>query len=170
MAQRKGRRTTNPVYDVTDSPDTPGVIAPPPLIYLAFILLGLAVDVVAPLRAGPSGLGTPAGIILIIGALVLFASALREFKRAETPVETRKPTTAIIRTGPYRYTRNPIYLAMTALHLGIAFWVGSVWLFATLVLAVIVVSTGVIAREERYLIRRFGDDYTSYKASVRRWL
>ena len=76
----------------------------------------------------------------------------------------------IVRTGPYRVSRNPIYLAMSVLHLGVAIWANSAWLVATLAVAVALMAIVVVAREERYLEERFGADYLDYKASVRRWL
>jgi len=75
----------------------------------------------------------------------------------------------IVRTGPYRFSRNPIYLAFSLLHLGISLWVNSAWLLSTLALAITVMTYLVIPREERYLERRFGEDYLQYKAVVRRW-
>ena len=86
------------------------------------------------------------------------------------PVPARKPTTAIVRSGPYRFSRNPIYLAYSLLLLGIALWVNSVWLLATLGVAVALMHFFVIRREEEYLERRFGLEYLRYKASVRRWV
>ena len=156
--------------DSKPATDTPGVVAPPPLIYLAAILIGLGLHRLQPIGVLPQRLGTVAGVALVLAALALFASALRELHRSGTPVETRKATTAIVSRGPYRISRNPIYLAMTVLHLGIAVWVNSAGLSAMLIPAFVVISTGVIAREERYLERRFGDDYLDYKSSVRRWL
>ena len=79
-------------------------------------------------------------------------------------------TTAIVRTGPYRFSRNPIYLAFSILQLGVACWVNSAWLIATLLAAVGLMASVVIPREERYLARRFGAEYLDYKRSVRRWL
>jgi protein-S-isoprenylcysteine O-methyltransferase Ste14 len=85
-------------------------------------------------------------------------------------VPLRKPTTAIVTTGPYRLTRNPIYLAFSLLQLGLALLVGSWWLLATLVLAFALMHWIVVPREERYLEARFGNEYRRYKTSVRRWL
>jgi protein-S-isoprenylcysteine O-methyltransferase Ste14 len=85
-------------------------------------------------------------------------------------VPARKPTTTIVRTGPYRFSRNPIYVAFSLFHLGLALWVDSAWLLATLLGAVALVHGVVIPREERYLERRFGAEYLAYKASVRRWV
>jgi protein-S-isoprenylcysteine O-methyltransferase Ste14 len=100
----------------------------------------------------------------------LFWYSIRQFRTAGTPVPGNKPTTAIVRTGPYRFSRNPIYLAFFALHLGLAIWVNSLWLVAMLIATVAVIAVVVVAREERYLTGRFGPEYLEYKASVRRWL
>jgi protein-S-isoprenylcysteine O-methyltransferase Ste14 len=85
-------------------------------------------------------------------------------------VPARKPTTVIVRTGPYRLSRNPIYLAFSLFQLGIAIWANSLWLVATLVGAVALIHYLVIPREEQHLERRFGTEYLDYKRSVRRWL
>jgi len=103
-------------------------------------------------------------------AIALFAYSVTTFRAAGTPVPARKPTTVIVRTGPYRFSRNPIYLAFSLLQLGISIWVNSVWLLATLAGAAALIHYVVIRREEQYLERRFGAQYLDYKASVRRWL
>ena len=110
------------------------------------------------------------GIPVVLLAIVLFLSAVRTFRAAGTPVPGNQPTTAIVRTGPYRFSRNPIYLAFSLLQLGIALWVNSPWLVLTLLAAVGVMSLVVIPREERYLEARFPSEYSPYKAAVRRWL
>jgi protein-S-isoprenylcysteine O-methyltransferase Ste14 len=107
---------------------------------------------------------------LVVVAVALFAYAVTTFRSAGTPVPARKPTTVIVRTGPYRFSRNPIYLAFSLFQFGVAIWVNSVWLLATLVGAVALVHYVVIRREEQYLERRFGTQYLDYKARVRRWL
>jgi len=111
----------------------------------------------------------PAGVAGTLAAVALFVYAVRTFKTAGTPVPGNLPTTTIVRTGPYRFSRNPIYLAFSLFQLAIAVWVNSPWLVLTLVAAVAVMSLVVIPREERYLEARFAE-YSSYKASVRRWL
>jgi protein-S-isoprenylcysteine O-methyltransferase Ste14 len=107
---------------------------------------------------------------LVAVAIVLFSYSVAKFRVAGTPVPVRKPTTVIVRTGPYRFSRNPIYLAFSVFQLDIAISVNSVWLLATLVGAVALIHHVVIPREERYLERKFGAQYVGYKASVRRWL
>ncbi len=150
--------------------DNPGVIAPPPLIYLGFLGGGLLLDYVLPVALVPDGAQYAAGFALIAVGLVMFALAVREFFKAGTSVETRKPTTAIVTGGPFRFSRNPIYVALSLVYAGIGFAVDSAWVLALLVPALIVMRYGVVSREERYLERKFGEAYLRYKASVRRWV
>jgi protein-S-isoprenylcysteine O-methyltransferase Ste14 len=147
----------------------PGFLRPP-IVYLRSILLGILLDIFWPLPFVLRGLGRPVGGALALTAVVLFVAAVRQLSTAGTPVPGNKPTTVLVRTGPYRVSRNPIYLAFSLLHLGIATWVGSWWLLATLVANVTFVAAVVVPREERYLEERFGSTYVDYKASVRRWL
>jgi protein-S-isoprenylcysteine O-methyltransferase Ste14 len=107
---------------------------------------------------------------LVAAALLLFALALREFRRAGTSVKPYEPTTALIRSGPFRVSRNPIYLSLSFFQLGIGLWTLNGWVVALLVPVLAVMIPGVIMREERYLERRFGDEYRRYKASVGRWM
>ena len=142
----------------------------PPLIYLASLILGAVMQLAIPLPFLPRTLVVPLGVPLVAAAIVLFSYSVAKFRTAGTPVPARKPTTVIVRTGPYRFSRNPIYLAFSVFQLGIAIWVNSVWLLATLVAAVALTNYVVIRREEQYLERKFGAQYLDYKASVRRWL
>ena len=106
----------------------------------------------------------------MLAAVALFVSAVRTFRAAGTPIPGNRPTTTIVRTGPYRFTRNPIYLAFSVFQLGLSLLVNSVALLITLIPAVALISLVVIPREEHYLEARFPAEYVSYKASVRRWL
>jgi protein-S-isoprenylcysteine O-methyltransferase Ste14 len=139
----------------------------PPLVYLASLAIGTLLHLTMPL---PFLAAPLLGACLIVVALALLSYSIAEFRAAGTPVPARKPTTAIVRTGPYRISRNPIYLAFSILQLGIAIWANSLWLLATLIAALAVIDCFVIAREERYLERKFGAEYLDYKESVRRWL
>ena len=142
----------------------------PPLIYLVAIAGGLALDWVWP-RPMPAGAPVRLlGVVLVVASVLLFGRSVQRFRAAGTPVPARKPTTAIVRTGPYRFSRNPIYLAFSMLQLGIAIWVGSWWLVATLAVALAIIQYVVVPKEERYLEARFGAEYRDYKADVRRWL
>jgi protein-S-isoprenylcysteine O-methyltransferase Ste14 len=142
----------------------------PPLVYLISLVSGVLIHLGVPLPFLPGTLAVPPGVPLVALAMALFFYSVVKFRAAGTPVPARKPTVAIVRTGPYRFSRNPIYLAFSLLQLGIALWVNSVWLVATLVAAVALMHYVVIRREEQYLERRFGAEYLDYKASVRRWL
>ena len=145
-------------------------IVRPPLVYLAAIALGVLLHGAWPLPFLSPTVSTAAGAITVLGAVVLFISAVRTLRIAGTPVPGDRPTTAIVRAGPYRYSRNPIYLAFSLLQLGLACWVNSLWLLVTLIPAVALMSFVVIPREERYLEIRFPTQYPAYKLAVRRWL
>ncbi|HEX4964261.1 MAG TPA: isoprenylcysteine carboxylmethyltransferase family protein [Thermoanaerobaculia bacterium] len=147
----------------------PGFVRPPQ-IYLIAILGGIGLDLLRPLRWLPGIIGPCFGVPLVIAALAIFLTSTNRFKAAGTPVPGDQPTTRIVRSGPYRFSRNPIYLSFSLLVLGIAFWRNSVWLLGTLAVAVGLMSFIVIPREERYLERRFGPEYLGYKMKVRRWL
>jgi protein-S-isoprenylcysteine O-methyltransferase Ste14 len=152
-------------------PNVPNLgLVRPPLVYLASLVLGALLQLANPLPFLPRTLDVALGASIVAVAAALFAYSVAKFRAAGTPVPARKPTTAIVRTGPYRFSRNPIYLAFSLFQLGIAIWVNSVWLLATLVGAVALIDTIVIPREEQYLERRFGAEYLDYKAAVRRWL
>jgi protein-S-isoprenylcysteine O-methyltransferase Ste14 len=142
----------------------------PPLVYLISLVTGALLQLATPLPFLPGMLAVPLGAALVAVAIALFSYSVAKLRAAGTPVPARKPTTVIVRTGPYRFSRNPIYLAFSLLQLGIAIWVNSLWLLATLVAAVVLIHYVVIPREEHYLERRFGAEYLDYKASVRRWL
>lgn len=152
------------------SAGTPGVIAPPPIIYLCSILAGFILQRVWPLEVLPVRMGTAVGGPVIVVAVLLFVLCIREFRAAGTSVQTRRPTTVIIKTGPYGFSRNPIYLSFTLLQVGVGILANSVWVLGMVVPALVLMSYGVVAREERYLERKFGEEYLQYKSSVRRWL
>ena len=162
-----------PEQDLSDTkePDAPNLgVLRPPFVYLAAILAGVALDFIHPLPFLPGKLGMLKGVALIVVALAIFVLSVRRFKVAGTPVPGNEPTTAIVRSGPYEWSRNPIYLAFSVLQVGIAFWFDSLWMLATLVIAWGLMNWVVIPREERYLERKFGPEYLDYKAKVRRWI
>src|SRR5213592_4278217 len=144
------------------------VLARPPIVYLVSILAGFGLNAVWPARMIPSAI-EPLGGSLILLAVALFALSVREFRRARTPIRTRKPVTSIITNGPYRFSRNPIYLSFTLLQFGLGMWANSAWVVGLLVPTLVLMSYGVIAREERYMARKFRDEYLQYKRAVRRW-
>jgi protein-S-isoprenylcysteine O-methyltransferase Ste14 len=142
----------------------------PPLVYLGAIALGLLLHFAWPVRLVSGAVSRPLGGTIVLVAVALFVYAVRTFQTAGTPVPGDRPTTTIVRTGPYRWSRNPIYLAFSLLQLGVACWANSLWLLVTLIPAVALMSFVVIPREEHYLETRFPSDYLPYRASVRRWL
>lgn len=157
-----------------DHGDTAGVLVRPPLLVLGALAVGFVINYLWPL--GVIGIAVPraARIILGLGLFVagggLAAWSFAHFRRAGTNIPTSRPTVALVTTGPYRYSRNPIYSAMGIAFFGIALAADSVWLFALLIPVLLVLRYGVIAREEAYLARKFGKEYRRYTASVRRWL
>src|SRR5262249_45989759 len=146
------------------------VFVPPPFVYLVSLVSGTLIHLVVPLPFLPDTLAVPLGVLFVAVAIALFSYSVAKFRAAGTPVPARRPTMVIVRTGPYNFSRNPIYLAFSVFQLGIAIWINSVWLLATLVGAVSLIHYVVIPREEQYLERKFGAQYLDYKASVRRWL
>ncbi|MDX2276725.1 MAG: isoprenylcysteine carboxylmethyltransferase family protein [Hyphomonadaceae bacterium] len=156
---------------MSERKDHPGVIAPPPLVFVGFLALGLAVDHFV---SGPS-FGLPlafrAGGAAILGALALWivGAAIGLFHAAGTSARPWKESTAIVTTGIYGLTRNPMYLSMAMLFAGVALALDSLIALMFLAPALLVIEFGVIRREERYLEAKFGDEYRRYKAQVRRW-
>jgi protein-S-isoprenylcysteine O-methyltransferase Ste14 len=154
----------------TEEQDTAGVIAPPPAIFGGALALGVLAQRIKPLPLAPRWLARPFGALLAVGGLALGGWAAWTFRQADTPVEPWEPATTLVTDGPYRFSRNPIYLAMTLLGVGVALLANAAWALATTLAAAGVVQKGVIEREERYLQRRFGQPYADYRARVRRWL
>ena len=156
--------------DSRGTPDNPGVIAPPPLIYAGALAIGLLANRLYPVSFLPRGLTRMLGWPLIVGGLVIGSLGIREMKRAGTNVDPREPTTAIVTEGPYRFTRNPLYLCLTLVYAGISALANALWAILLLPAVLAVMRRGVIEREERYLERKFGDEYLNYKTRVRRWI
>jgi protein-S-isoprenylcysteine O-methyltransferase Ste14 len=152
---------------------TAGVIARPPLLFLAALLLGFAADRLLPfpftVPGGDPVRWTVGGGLVLVG-LALAAAGIRNFSRAATPVPTSEPTRALVTGGIHGWSRNPIYLGLFLVYAGIGVAARSPWaLILTLPLAV-TIRYGVVAREERYLETRFGAAYRAYRERVRRWL
>lgn len=151
-------------------PKTASVIAPPPLIYLAGIVIGLLLRSPVPTPILPRGLGYGLGAILILAAVWISVWGVREMRHAGTAVNPRIPTTALVTTGPFRFSRNPLYVSLTLCYLGIAISAQSLWALVLLVVVIAVMQYGVIHREERYLEDRFEAEYRRYQERVRRWV
>lgn len=151
--------------------DHPSLVAPPPIIYLISILIGLVLHLWwRPVRLVPHGVGFWLGWIVFLLSAFTLILCFREFHRWATPINPHRPTARIIRTGPFRYSRNPVYMSLGGLQAGVALIIDSFWVLGMVVPALVVVYAGVILREERYLDGKFGAEYRSYKAAVGRWL
>jgi protein-S-isoprenylcysteine O-methyltransferase Ste14 len=150
--------------------DTAGVIAPPPLIFLSALVIGFGLDIVIGTGSLPWSVALPVGAAAIITGVGLMGSLVEAFRRARTPLDPYTPSEAIVTDGPYRLTRNPGYLGMAFTYAGIAIASNALWVLAPLPFAIAVIDRGVIAREERYLERKFGAQYLGYKRRVRRWI
>jgi len=145
------------------------VLAPPPLIYLVPLALGLLLHRRYPFELPGRKVTMVVGLACMLAAAIVLP-ALLSFRRAATRPEPWRPATALVTDGPYRFSRNPMYLGFTLLYLGIALLFGSLWPFLFLPLVLSVMHFGVIVREEAYLERRFGDAYREYRRRVNRWL
>ena len=150
--------------------DSAGVEFPPPLIYLGFLLAGFGLDYYLPMPLLPGLVQYPIGIALITAGFLPAMLAMRGFRRAGTATRPNKPATAIVSDGPFRYTRNPMYLGLTTTYVGIAIAGDSLLVLLLLIPVLVIMRRAVIDREEKYLEAKFGEEYLRYKASVRRWL
>ena len=150
--------------------DHPGVIMHPPVLYLLFLLASLGIEY---FRSWPVvdasqavQLGTPlagAGVLICLICIV-------NFRKSGTNVPTNKPATTVVTGGLYRFSRNPIYLGLTLFYLGLCVLLNTTWGFVLAMPLLALMNSGVIAREEAYLEKKFGDEYLQYKARVRRWI
>lgn len=156
----------------TVPPSNAGIHFPPPFIYVAGIAIGWGLHLWHPLSitAGPSWLREAAGFLGIVLWLALFLSALLGFRRARTTLIPNQPASALVTHGPYRITRNPMYLSLVMLYAGVTLLLNSWWPFILLPLVILVIDRAIIAREERYLASAFPTEYEAYTRRVRRWL
>jgi protein-S-isoprenylcysteine O-methyltransferase Ste14 len=163
--------SSNPDVGEARSSETAGVIAPPPLIYAGGFLCGLLIDRALPV-SGP--LPVPLRRVfappLLVGGVLVMLAAVRTMVRAHTTINPAAPVAALVTTGPFRFTRNPIYLGDTLVYSGLALALGRRGPLVLLPGVLALIDRGVIRREERYLERRFGAPYRDYRARVRRWL
>jgi protein-S-isoprenylcysteine O-methyltransferase Ste14 len=153
--------------------DTAGVIAPPPLLALAAVLLGLALDWLLPGGVLTTVLAPwvrfPIAAVLLGAGATLGLFAVYGFRQAGTHVEPWKPSTALVTGGVFGRLRNPMYVGLTLMLAGLAVLLASDWMLVTTMIFVPVIHFGVVRREERYLEKKFGEAYRSYKAGVPRY-
>ena len=150
--------------------DTARPVVPPPVVYLGALVIGLLLEVVFPPPALSGWIPEAIGVVLVAIGLVGAVSAIATMRRTgESPIPTA-PTRTLVVNGPFQFTRNPIYLSFTLLQLGIGMWANSAWVVGMLIPTLVLMSYGVIAREERYMAQKFGEEYLRYTAAVRRWI
>jgi protein-S-isoprenylcysteine O-methyltransferase Ste14 len=165
-------RSENP-DEGSAAPDASGGLPFPPAIYLAGLGLAYVAHLAWPAAIAPDafvGIGRVIGGVFVALWLIVGIWAMVSFWQiGTTPLPTR-PTLALAIRGSYRFTRNPMYLGLAFMQVGVAFLMNSAWPLATLLLVLWIVRYAVIKREERYLEAKFGAEYLCYKAKVRRWL
>jgi protein-S-isoprenylcysteine O-methyltransferase Ste14 len=150
--------------------DNPGVIAPPPLIYAGALLAGLLANRRYHIPFLPRRVARTLGWPLLACGLGVGFLGTREMRRAETNVDPYKPVTTLVTGGPFRFTRNPLYLSMTLIYGGISALANALPAVLLLLIVLRLMQRGVIEREERYLESKFGDEYIEYKGKVPRWI
>jgi protein-S-isoprenylcysteine O-methyltransferase Ste14 len=159
--------------DVENSPpqDHANVLVMPPLLYLGALVFGIVAQwIVAWRLPGPAALRWALGAALLAGGIALALAFARAFERSGQDKNPNTPTPAVISEGLYRYSRNPAYVSLTAILLGLGLLLNNVWLLLVAIPVVAIMNFAVIHREEAYLERTFGDEYLRYKADVRRWI
>lgn len=150
--------------------DTPNVRIIPPLVYLAGLIAGLIVTAWIPTRVVGDSIAWPVGGVLLLCGMALAASALVRFSGAGTTIRPDRAASQLVVAGPYRLSRNPMYVGLAAIYLGIAIGAQSLWALLLLPVVLSIIQRRVIEREEVFLERRFGAAYRDYRTRVRRWL
>lgn len=149
------------------------VVVKPPLLFAGALLLGCLLSWLIPIGPGLGAANVRAlavGGSLALAGLALGVLSIREFRRAGTSVVPGEPSTTLLETGPYRFTRNPIYIGLVILYFGLAIVLTSAWMLVLLIPVLIILQRGVVEREEAYLKAKFGQVYRQYQARVPRWL
>ena len=160
---------TSPNSSPSSSPDTPGVPFPPPLIFLGAMGIGLLAHWIRPVAVRPPAWWGFGALLVLFGVVIMEWSAYL-FRKHKTAVFPWKPTRLIVTSGPYSQTRNPIYLGFALIQLGIGVWSNRLAVVLMVIPAIFATNAWIIAREESYLERKFGEPYRAYLKQVRRWI
>ncbi len=155
---------------MTETTDSANAAFHPPLLLLGLLVAGSILSRTSSLSFLPHGISRIVGPGVTGISIVLFGWSVLTMLRAGANVPTHKPSTVIVSHGPYKFSRNPIYLAMLLLLIGVACWVNSAWFLPGAPVFVGLITSGVILREEQYLSEKFGAGYDEYRSRVRRWL
>lgn len=156
--------------DLPPDQDKPGIVIPPPLLFVLPLTAAFVGDRVVPIGFVHGPLRWIMGSLLVVAGLILNIAGFVTQRRAGTDPIPFHPTTRIVSHGLYRFSRNPMYVGFGLWTFGIALLVNSVWMLLAAPIGLVLTDRFVIAKEERYLERKFGEEYLSYKRRVRRWL
>ncbi len=147
----------------------PGVPFPPPLLFFGFLAAGLALDRFSAFSKPKNPLPLALGTVAIFGGIAIVVGSLEQMKRANTSAMVWKPATTLVTGGFFRYTRNPMYFGVTSIYLGVAMARRSLPAFVMLPIALALADRHIVAKEERHLEARFGDEFRAYETAVPRW-
>ncbi len=150
--------------------DHPSVSIKPGWYFMMYFIIGVGFDTLFPTDAFSENVRFTLGVSLVLLGAILNASATRRFRRAHTHHEVDKPARALITDGPYRFSRNPIYLGFIALYLGLGVFLNNLWIFVLGAPLTLTIQVVIASREEDYLEGKFGEEYRAYRERVRRWL
>ena len=152
--------------------DSPGVYIPPPLFYVVIFLIALFLQKKVAINdfVFHSQIIKILGISLFVISLFFLVTSLRKFFLSKNTLILIKPASSLQTNGIYNISRNPMYVGLAIVYLGITCFIGNWWNIILFPILLLIVQEYIINREEKYLIRRFGQDYLDYKSKVRRWL
>jgi protein-S-isoprenylcysteine O-methyltransferase Ste14 len=153
-----------------DGNDVPNVKIIPPLVYLVGIVIGFLATILMPTKVVPNSVALTVGVILVFCGAVLAGSGISKFKNVGTTVRPDRAARMLVISGPYKFTRNPMYLGLAFVYLGVAVAGQSVWALILLPVVLAIIQRRAIEPEEAFLEKRFGTNYIRYKEKVRRWL
>lgn len=165
-----GNQQNNPIEQEDDPPLEQSFLAPTPVIHLGLLCLSILLAVLVPTQMFPRRAASVLGGGIFIGGIVVMRWFFRTMRRNDAPVAYRAQESKLVTDGPFRYTRNPMYLAIVLFHAGLACFVNALGFALVLPVHILVMQYGVIRHEERHLEHVFGEEYRAYTTRVRRWL
>ncbi len=143
---------------------------PPPVIYVCALIVGVGMEEIRPIALMSPFWAYAGGTVLIIASLLIMPPVLVRFRRTGTTFDVRKAASVLITDGPYRYTRNPTYVSLTMLYVGLGVIFNNAWILLLTIPVLLIMDRKVIQYEEKHLEEKFGKHYAQYKQAVRRWL
>lgn len=150
--------------------DSAHILAPPPFFFIIPLLIGTVIEYFVPTSLLPTLPSIIIGLLFSWSSLPFIILSLRSFYKVKTTFDARRTTTTLVTTGIYRISRNPAYLALVLIYIGLSFLINSIWIFIMVIAVIFSLQKFCIEREEKYLEKKFGSQYLEYKKQVRRWL